>query len=146
MHERMTIPEYPLTQAQIDQYRRDGFIQLDDVVVIAGVGPLGLGMVAAARLKNPRLLIAIDMSEDRLEIARLCGADLTLNPGKVDVIDEVMKLTDNYGCDVYIEATGYPAAVEQGLRMIRKLGTFVEFSVMRERRSVWYISTPHTSP
>ena len=42
-------------------------------------------------------------------------------------------LLDGYGCDVYIEATGHPAAVEQGLNMIRKLGTFVEFSVMREK-------------
>ncbi len=42
-------------------------------------------------------------------------------------------MTDGYGCDVYIEATGHPAAVEQGLNMIRKLGTFVEFSVMREK-------------
>ena len=32
MHDRLTIPEYPLTQSQIDQYRRDGFIQLDDVI------------------------------------------------------------------------------------------------------------------
>lgn len=117
-----------------------GDVQLDDVVVIAGVGPLGLGMVAAARLKGPRLLVAIDMSADRLEVAKQCGADLTLNVSKVDVVDEIMKLTDNYGCDVYIEASGYPAAVEQGLRMIRKLGTFVEFSVMRDPVTVdWTI-------
>ena len=117
-----------------------GEIQLDDVVVIAGCGPLGLGMVAAARLKNPRLLIAIDLSDDRLEVAKMCGADLTLNPNKIDAIDEVLKLTDGYGCDVYIEATGYPAAVEQGLHMIRKLGTFVEFSVMRQPVTVdWTI-------
>ena len=57
---------------------------------------------------------------------------MSLNPRNIDVIDEVLKLTDGYGCDVYIEATGYPAAVLQGLQMIRKLGTFVEFSVMRE--------------
>ena len=117
-----------------------GEIQLDDVVVIAGCGPLGLGMVAAARLKNPRLLIALDMNDHRLDIARACGADLTLNPGQIDVIDEVNKLTDGYGCDVYIEATGYPPAVLQGLQMIRKLGTFVEFSVMREPVTVdWTI-------
>jgi threonine dehydrogenase-like Zn-dependent dehydrogenase len=117
-----------------------GEIQLDDVVVIAGAGPLGLGMVAAARLKNPRLLIVLDMNDHRLKIARACGADLTLNPGRIDVIDEVLKLTDGYGCDVYIEATGYPPAVMQGLQMIRKLGTFVEFSVMREPVTVdWTI-------
>jgi threonine dehydrogenase-like Zn-dependent dehydrogenase len=109
-----------------------GDIRFEDTVVIAGAGPLGLGMVAAARLKGPRQLVAIDMDDRRLDIAAACGARLTLNPRRVDVVDEVLKLTGGYGCDVYIEATGHPAAVEQGLRMIRKLGTFVEFSVMRE--------------
>ena len=47
---------------------------------------------------------------------------------------------NGYGCDVYIEATGHPAAVEQGLHMVCKLGTFVEFSVMREPVTVdWTI-------
>jgi threonine dehydrogenase-like Zn-dependent dehydrogenase len=117
-----------------------GNIQLGDVVVIAGAGPLGLGMVAAARLRGPRLLIVIDYNEQRLEIAKRCGADLGLNPAKVDVIDEVLNLTDGDGCDVYIEATGHPSAVKQGLEMIRRLGTFVEFSVMREPVTVdWTI-------
>lgn len=117
-----------------------GGIELDDFVVIAGAGPLGLGMVAAARLKNPRVLAVVDLNDHRLEIARKCGADLTLNPSHVDVVDEVLRLTDGYGCDVYIEATGHPAAVRQGLDMIRRLGTFVEFSVMREPVTVdWTI-------
>jgi threonine dehydrogenase-like Zn-dependent dehydrogenase len=117
-----------------------GNIELDHVVAIAGAGPLGLGMIAAARLKNPRLLIAIDLSDDRLALAQACGADLGLNPRKVDVVDEIRKLTDGYGCDVYIEATGHPSAVEQGLHAICKLGTFVEFSVMREPVTVdWTI-------
>lgn len=117
-----------------------GEIKLDDVVVIAGAGPLGLGMIAAARLKNPRLLIALDLNDDRLEVAKATGADMGLNPTKVDAVDEVLKLTEGYGCDVYIEATGHPAAVVQGLHMIRKLGTFVEFSVMREPVTVdWTI-------
>ncbi len=38
-----------------------GDIQLSEVVVVSGCGPLGLGMVAAARLKNPRTLIALDL-------------------------------------------------------------------------------------
>ena len=117
-----------------------GNIQFDDVVVIAGVGPLGLGMIAAARLKNPRLLIAIDLDEKRLDVAKACGADIGMNPRTTDVIEEVRGLTEGYGCDVYIEATGHPSAVEQGLHMIRKLGTFVEFSVMREPVTVdWTI-------
>lgn len=117
-----------------------GNIEFGDVVVIAGAGPLGLGMIAAARLKNPGLLISLDLNDRRLALARDCGADLGLNPARIDVVDEVLKLTQGYGCDVYIEATGHPAAVEQGLTMIRKLGTFVEFSVMREPVTVdWTI-------
>lgn len=115
-------------------------IDFGDVVVIAGAGPLGLGMIAAARLKNPGVLVSVDMDVARLEIAAECGADLTLNPQTTDVVDEILKLTQGYGCDAYIEATGHPAAVEQGLRMVRKLGTFVEFSVMREPVTVdWTI-------
>ena len=117
-----------------------GQIELDHVVVIAGAGPLGLGMIAAARLKNPRLLIALDLDDKRLATALDCGADLVFNPSRVDAIDAVNELTEGYGCDVYIEATGHPAAVEQGLHMICKLGTFVEFSVMREPVTVdWTI-------
>ena len=117
-----------------------GEIEFQDVVVIAGAGPLGLGMVATARLKSPRLLIVLDLDDQRLEAAKACGADLGLNPDKVDVVDEVLKLTDGYGCDVYIEATGHPAGVEQGLHMICRLGTFVEFSVMKQPVTVdWTI-------
>jgi threonine dehydrogenase-like Zn-dependent dehydrogenase len=106
-----------------------GLIQLDDVVVLAGAGPLGLGMVGAARLKNPSKLIVLDTKPERLELARRFGADLVMNPLKEDVVTQVKALTEGYGCDVYIEATGNPASVIQGLNMIRKLGRFVEFSV-----------------
>jgi threonine dehydrogenase-like Zn-dependent dehydrogenase len=109
-----------------------GEIGFGDTVVIAGCGSLGLGMVAAARLKNPGYLIALDLVPSRLEVAKKCGADLVLNPLEVDVVDEVKKLTDGYGCDVYIEATGHIESVPQGLHMIRRLGTFVEFSVFGE--------------
>lgn len=117
-----------------------GNIELGDTVVISGCGPLGLGMVAAARLKNPGYLIALDLQPSRLEVARLCGADLVLNPADVDVVDEVRQLTEGYGCDVYIEATGHPQSVVQGLHMIRRLGTFVEFSVFGQPVTVdWTI-------
>lgn len=115
-------------------------VELQHTVVVAGAGPLGLGMIAAARLKNPALLIALDLNDHRLDVARACGADLTFNAAQTDVVDEVRALTEGYGCDVYIEATGHPGAVQQGLDMICKLGTFVEFSVMREPVTVdWTI-------
>jgi len=104
-------------------------IGCDDVVVISGAGPLGLGMITYARMKNPAILIVLDMMDTRLEKAKEFGADLVMNPGKEDVIQKVQDLTEGYGCDIYIEATGHPSSVIQGMSMIRKLGRFVEFSV-----------------
>ena len=101
----------------------------EDVVVISGAGTLGLGMITYARMKNPKLLIVLDMQDNRLEKAKEFGADLVFNPGKCNVGDEIRALTDGYGCDIYIEATGHPSSVVQGMDMIRKLGRFVEFSV-----------------
>ncbi|MDR3120380.1 MAG: alcohol dehydrogenase catalytic domain-containing protein [Clostridiales bacterium] len=101
----------------------------DDVVVLSGAGTLGLGMVGALRQRNPKCLIVLDMKDDRLALAKKFGADLVMNPGKEDVVKKIQDMTEGYGCDIYIEATGHPSSVTQGLEMIRKLGTFVEFSV-----------------
>ncbi|MCL2851658.1 MAG: alcohol dehydrogenase catalytic domain-containing protein [Defluviitaleaceae bacterium] len=115
-------------------------IQSDDVVVIAGSGTLGLGMITYAHMRNPAKLIVLDMIESRLEKAKEFGADIVMNPGKEDVIARVKELTGGYGCDVYINATGYPPAVVTGLTMIRKLGRYVEFSVFSEATTVdWSI-------
>lgn len=104
-------------------------IKITDVVVLSGAGTLGLGMVGAIKQSNPKLFIVLDMNTKRLELAKKFGADIVMNPGKMDVISEIKKLTGGYGCDVYIEATGHPSSVQQGLEAIRKMGTFVEFSV-----------------
>jgi erythritol/L-threitol dehydrogenase len=51
-----------------------------------------------------------------------------------------MELTDGYGADVYLEGTGHPSAVIQGLTLLRKLGRFVEYSVFKDEVTVdWTI-------
>jgi 2-desacetyl-2-hydroxyethyl bacteriochlorophyllide A dehydrogenase len=117
-----------------------GSISNEDVVVLSGAGTLGLGMVGVIQMKNPKTLIVLDMRDNRLEIAKKFGADLVINPGKEDALKKVMAITEGYGCDVYIEATGHTSSVAQGLSMIRKLGTFVEFSVFSAPTTVdWSI-------
>ena len=112
----------------------------EDVVVISGAGTLGLGMITYARMKNPSKLISLDMADNRLEKAKEFGADLVMNPQKEDVTKKVLELTEGYGCDIYIEATGHPSSVQQGLNMIRKLGRFVEFSVFGQPATIdWSI-------
>ncbi|MBK5721900.1 alcohol dehydrogenase catalytic domain-containing protein [Dysgonomonas sp. Marseille-P4677] len=115
-------------------------IGVTDVVVLSGAGTLGLGMVGAIKQHNPKCLVVLDMKEERLELAKKFGADVVLNPAKTDVVKVIKEMTNGYGCDIYIEATGHPSSVQQGLEAIRKMGTFVEFSVFGELVTVdWSI-------
>lgn len=115
-------------------------IKLGDVVVLAGAGTLGLGMIGAIKKSGPSKLVVLDLSDDRLALAKRFGADVTLNPTRDDVPAVIKAMTDGYGCDIYIEATGAQKSVEQGLTLIRKLGTFVEFSVFKDPVTVdWSI-------
>jgi L-iditol 2-dehydrogenase len=106
-----------------------GEIQLGDTVVLAGAGTLGLLMLQVVTLKNPGQLIVTDTHDERLALARELGADVTINVANEDPVAAIKARTDGYGCDVFIEATGYPKAVQQGLAALRKLGTMVVFGV-----------------
>jgi threonine dehydrogenase-like Zn-dependent dehydrogenase len=115
-------------------------IKFDDVVVVAGCGPIGLGMIAGAAAKYPAEIIALDMAPKKLELAAKCGATTTINIGEQDPVAYVKSVTGGYGADVYLEGTGHPSAVGQGLNLLRKLGTYVEYSVFGSDVSVdWSI-------
>ncbi len=109
-----------------------GDITPGDTVVIAGVGNIGLCALQAAKRYNPGQLIALDTKGYRLDLAKKLGADVAINPLEEDAPAAVRRLTEGYGCDVYIEITGSAAAPQQGLDMIRRLGTLVAFSVLNE--------------
>lgn len=106
-----------------------GEIELGDTVVLAGAGTLGLLMLQVIKLKNPGRIIVTDAKAERLELAKRLGADVTIDVTEEDPVVRIKELTDGYGCDVFIEATGYPKAVQQGLAALRKLGTMVVFGV-----------------
>jgi threonine dehydrogenase-like Zn-dependent dehydrogenase len=55
-----------------------------------------------------------------------------VNIATEDAAGHIARLTEGYGADVYLEATGHPSAVEQGLSLLRKQGTFVEYSVFKD--------------
>jgi threonine dehydrogenase-like Zn-dependent dehydrogenase len=117
-----------------------GDIKFEDVVVVAGCGPIGLGMIAGAVAKNPAAVVALDMSPSKLEIAKLTGATNVVNIGETDPIQYIRDMTGGYGADVYLEGTGHTAAVGQGLNLLRKLGTYVEYSVFGSEVTVdWSI-------
>jgi len=132
LEDALLIEPYACAKHAVDRAQ----ITVEDVVVISGAGTLGLGMITYARMMNPAKLIVLDMKEERLEKAKAFGADIVMNPGNMNVVKAIQDLTEGYGCDIYIEATGHPSSVVQGLQAIRKLGRFVEFSVFGEPTTV----------
>jgi threonine dehydrogenase-like Zn-dependent dehydrogenase len=85
--------------------------EFGDYVFQIGCGFMGLGIVAGVAHAKLREYIVADLDDDRLEMARKLGATVTLNPSKVDVVEEVMKLTGGRGVDVAIEVVGHPIGI-----------------------------------
>ncbi len=100
--------------------------------MIAGLGAIGLSMCNIASLKLPRMVIGLEVRDERAEMARRFGADIVLNPAKCDVVEEIRSLSDGLGCHVYIEASGSPRSVTQGLNALRNHGRYVQMGVLSD--------------
>ncbi len=108
-------------------------IDHNSVVVVSGLGTIGLSMISAARLLQPKILIGLDLRQNRMQKALDFGADYVFNPMEVNLEEEIAKLTGGIGCDIYIEATGNGKSVEQGLNITRSMGRYVQFGVFPDK-------------
>lgn len=95
------------------------------VVLISGCGPIGLTAVAAAKTFGAKMVIACDIFDDKLEIAKKMGADVVLNSKEQNVTEEVLKLTEGRGCDAAIDISEAKAAYDAALRALRPGGRLV---------------------
>lgn len=107
-------------------------IKLGDTVVVFAQGPIGLCATAGARLLGATTIIAVDGNDHRLGIAKVMGADVTLNFRNCDVVDEVMKLTGGRGADSAIEALGTQMTWNQSLQVLKPGGTLSSLGVYSE--------------
>ncbi len=95
-----------------------GKVRIGDAVVVFAQGPIGLCATAGAKLMGAGLIIGVDGDDTRLAMSRRMGADVVLDFRKVDVVEEVKKLTGG-GVDVAIEALGTQQTFENALRCLR---------------------------
>lgn len=91
-------------------------------VLVTGCGPVGLMAIEVVRSAGPRAIYATDISSYRLDLARRLGADLTLNPKEVNVIETVMAETEGEGVDVLLEMSGAPSAIKEGFALLKDGG------------------------
>ncbi|NOQ60162.1 S-(hydroxymethyl)mycothiol dehydrogenase [Mycolicibacterium fortuitum] len=102
-----------------------GAVTRDDTVAVIGCGGVGDAAIAGAALVGARTIIAIDLDDRKLDLAREFGATHTINPTEQDVVASIQDLTGGFGADVVIDAVGRPATYEQAFYARDLAGTVV---------------------
>ena len=101
-----------------------GRVDSQDIVAVLGCGIVGLGAVAAA-VNRHATVIAIDLDDTKLAIARKIGALNTINPSKEDLHQRLQEITNGDGPDVIIEAVGSPSTYRSAVEEVAFLGRVV---------------------
>jgi len=93
-------------------------VEAGSFCVVFGAGMVGLGAVAGCRLQGADRIVCVDMSADRLELAKGQGATDTMIGGP-DVVEEIAEMTGGFGADYTFEATGNVAVMRQAVEAAR---------------------------
>jgi S-(hydroxymethyl)glutathione dehydrogenase / alcohol dehydrogenase len=93
-------------------------VKAGSTCVVFGAGMVGLGAVAGCRLQGAARIVCVDLSEERLELARGQGATETLVGGP-DVVAQIVEMTDGFGADYTFEATGNVGVMRQAVESAR---------------------------
>ena len=124
---------------------RKAAIEPGDRVVILGAGRLGLSVLEVVKQTAASWVCSVDILENRLEVAKRLGADLTINARQKDPVKEIHTLTDGFGVDRIIETVGTAVniekremPVEQAIQMARHGGRIVVMGMGSQYTSVFW--------
>lgn len=103
-----------------------GIMRLDitagDTVAILGCGTIGLFAIQFARILGAAKIIAVDISKEKLEMAKTAGATILINGLSQNVVDEIRECTNKRGVDISIETAGTSITQVQAISIVRKHG------------------------
>lgn len=102
-------------------------IKVNDAVVVFGTGPVGYYMVQWANICGARMVIAVDIKDEKLDLIKKVGATYTINSLNMtneEVVAKIKEYTGEDGPEVCIEAAGSPITFNQALQCLKKHGTF----------------------
>jgi S-(hydroxymethyl)glutathione dehydrogenase / alcohol dehydrogenase len=111
-------------------------IKLGESVVVFGAGGVGLNIVQAANLLSAYPIIAVDLHDDRLELAKTFGATHTINSKNTDAKAMITKIMEGQGVDAYIDNTGQPSIIEMGYELTSPKGRVVLVGVPRKGNTI----------
>jgi len=93
-------------------------------IAVLGSGPIGLGVLLCARAVAPVTVYMTDLIDERLRVARACGAQWTGSPEREDVVAAIGE-KEPRGLDMVFECSGDPACIDQGIRLLMPGGTLL---------------------
>ncbi|TBL70302.1 zinc-binding alcohol dehydrogenase family protein [Paenibacillus thalictri] len=100
-------------------------VQDGATVAILGMGPIGLTILLLLKKMYNVKVFVVDVIADRLEQARLFGADVLINPKETDTIKSIEELTDGEGANIVIESAGLRLTMEQTIELVSPGGRIV---------------------
>ena len=110
-----------------------GGVRIGDAVAVFAQGPIGLCAAIGAKLMGAAVVIGVDGADDRMAMARKMGVDVVLDYRKVDVVEEIRRISRDTGggtgVDVAIESLGTQETFENALRVLRPGGTLSSLGV-----------------
>lgn len=135
LHENSLVridPELPLDRAAlvgcgvltgVGAALRTSGMRAGQTVAVFGCGGVGLSIIQGARIGGARQIIAVDMFDGKLEMARALGATHTVNSTQDDPVQAIRSMTGNAGVDHSFEAVGVSALVRQAVESLAIRGT-----------------------
>lgn len=102
-----------------------GNVSLGDSVAVIGCGGVGIAAIAGAKLAGATTIIAVDIDDRKLELARGLGATHVVNSKETDPVEAIRSLTASFGADVVIDAVGRPETYKQAFYARDLAGTVV---------------------
>jgi len=97
----------------------------DQTAVVVGSGMIGLLVIQALRWAGARQIIAVDLADTRLALARRLGATQVVNSGATDAVAEILRLTGGAGADLAFEVVGVTPTLNLALAALKRGGTCV---------------------
>jgi L-iditol 2-dehydrogenase len=104
---------------------RKARIEMGDKVMVLGMGLIGQLAIQLARINGSLPAIGADLAENRLQLAKECGADALIHSSEDDWKEQLLKETDGKGPSVVIESTGFPEAISTALEAVGRFGRVV---------------------
>lgn len=117
-------------------------LRIGESVVVFGAGGIGLNIVQAAALVSGYPIIAIDLHDNKLELAKQMGATHVINSSNGDVRRRILDIVGNVGVDAFIDNTGLPSIIELGYQITKPQGRVTLVGVPRNGKNINIYSLP----